>query len=148
MPTIEQRITIGALSKRSGIATSAIRFYEERGLIKSVRTSGNQRRFPRETLRRLAVIKVAQSLGLTLEAIETALSALPNERTPSQSDWEDLSSAWRDDLNIRILSLVALRDRLTGCIGCGCLSLEKCSLFNPGDDLAARGPGPHRLSVE
>ena len=94
MTTVEQRITIGALSERSGIATSAIRFYEERGLIKSVRTTGNQRRFPRETLRRLAVIKVAQSLGLTLEAIETALSALPNERTPSQSDWERLSSSW------------------------------------------------------
>jgi MerR family redox-sensitive transcriptional activator SoxR len=148
MTTVERRITIGALSERSGIATSAIRFYEERGLITSVRTSGNQRRFPRETLRRLAVIKVAQSLGLNLEAIESALSALPNERTPSQADWEDLSSEWRDDLNVRILSLVALRDRLTGCIGCGCLSLEKCSLFNPGDDLAASGPGPHRLSPD
>jgi MerR family redox-sensitive transcriptional activator SoxR len=148
MATVEQRITIGALSDRSGIATSAIRFYEERGLIKSIRTSGNQRRFPRETLRRLAVIKVAQTLGLTLDEIEVALAALPNERTPSLADWEDLSSAWRDDLNLRILSLVALRDKLAGCIGCGCLSLEKCSLFNAGDELAAKGPGAHRLSPD
>jgi MerR family redox-sensitive transcriptional activator SoxR len=91
---------------------------------------------------------VAQTLGLTLDEIEVALAALPNERTPSLADWEDLSSAWRDDLNLRILSLVALRDKLAGCIGCGCLSLEKCSLFNAGDELAAKGPGAHRLSPD
>jgi MerR family redox-sensitive transcriptional activator SoxR len=129
------------------VATSALRFYEERGLIASLRTDGNQRRFERATLRRVSVIKAAQTLGLSLAEISAALEALPDARTPSKRDWARLSSRWRSHLDRQITELQALRDDLDGCIGCGCLSLRACALFNPSDQLAEQGPGPRRLPV-
>jgi MerR family redox-sensitive transcriptional activator SoxR len=135
-------LTIGELSQRSGIATSAIRYYEDRGLVASRRTPGNQRRYERATLRRLAFIRTAQRVGLSLEEIEAALAALPSNRTPTKSDWSRLSRSWRPRLDAQISQLERLRDALDSCIGCGCLSLKRCSLSNPGDVLAERGPGP------
>ena len=134
-------IAIGALAKRSGIAASALRFYEAQGLIKSTRSAGRRRVFPRDVLRRVAFIRVAQSVGLSLEDIRAALARLPDQRTPTRLDWERLSSAWRPILDRRIDSLIRLRDRLTSCIGCGCLSLRSCALSNPGDWAAQLGPG-------
>ncbi len=138
-------LTIGDLSDRSGVATSALRFYEERGLIESRRTTGNQRRYARATLRRVAFIRTAQRVGLTLEEIADALATLPQGRTPTKSDWARLSRSWRPRLDEQIRRIELLRDRLDGCIGCGCLSLRTCSLVNPGDVLAQEGPGPVRL---
>jgi MerR family transcriptional regulator, redox-sensitive transcriptional activator SoxR len=135
-------LTIGELSERSGIATSAIRYYEERDLVVSRRTTGNQRRYPRATLRRLAFIRTAQRVGLTLEEIEAALATLPSNRTPTKADWTRLSRGWRPRLDRQIAQLERLRDTLDSCIGCGCLSLRRCALSNPGDEVAARGPGP------
>jgi MerR family transcriptional regulator, redox-sensitive transcriptional activator SoxR len=135
-------LTIGELSERSGIATSAIRYYEERDLVASRRTTGNQRRYPRATLRRLAFIRTAQRVGLTLDEIEAALSTLPSNRTPTKADWTRLSRAWRPRLDAQIAQLERLRDTLDSCIGCGCLSLRRCALSNPDDQVAARGPGP------
>jgi MerR family transcriptional regulator, redox-sensitive transcriptional activator SoxR len=135
-------LTIGELSERSGIATSAIRYYEERDLVVSRRTMGNQRRYPRATLRRLAFIRTAQRVGLTLEEIEAALATLPSNRTPTKADWTRLSRGWRPRLDRQIAQLERLRDTLDSCIGCGCLSLRRCALSNPGDEVAARGPGP------
>jgi MerR family transcriptional regulator, redox-sensitive transcriptional activator SoxR len=135
-------LTIGELSERSGIATSAIRYYEERDLFVSRRTTGNQRRYPRATLRRLAFIRTAQRVGLTLEEIEAALATLPSNRTPTKADWTRLSRGWRPRLDRQIAQLERLRDTLDSCIGCGCLSLRRCALSNPGDEVAARGPGP------
>lgn len=134
------KLTIGELAERSGIATTALRFYEDRGLIRSTRTSGNQRRYERSVLRRLAFIRAAQRVGLSLEDIAEALRTLPDDRAPSRADWAKLSERWRDELDARIDGLQRLRDRLTGCIGCGCLSLNTCSLHNPDDRMAARGP--------
>ena len=145
MPVLPWSLTIGDLAARSGIRTSALRFYESRGLITSQRTTGNQRRYPREMLRRVAAIRAAQILGLTLEEIEKALSQLPESRTPNQGDWERLSAMWRGLLDNRIAGLEALRNRLSVCIGCGCLSLESCGLFNPGDRAADRGAGARYL---
>lgn len=145
---MDQTLSIGEVSARTGVATSAIRFYEDRGLISSTRTSGNQRRFPRHILRRVSFIRAAQRVGLTLEDIAEALSTLPEGRTPTKSDWVRLSRSWRPRIDAQILRLEALRDRLTGCIGCGCLSLKTCTLLNPGDALAAEGPGPRRLFEE
>ena len=125
--------------------TSALRYYEERGLISSERTTGGQRRYARETLRRVAVIRAAQVLGLSLEEIRTALSELPRARTPDEHDWERLSQTWRGTLDARIAELQALRDRLSGCIGCGCLSLERCQLFNRDDRAANSGSGAQYL---
>jgi MerR family redox-sensitive transcriptional activator SoxR len=135
-------LTIGELSERSGIATSAIRYYEDRGLIGSRRTPGNQRRYERPMLRRLAFIRTAQRVGLSLEEIEAALRTLPSNRTPTKADWTRLSRGWRPRLDARIAQLERLRDTLDSCIGCGCLSLQRCSLSNPGDLVAGRGPGP------
>jgi MerR family transcriptional regulator, redox-sensitive transcriptional activator SoxR len=134
-------LTIGELSERSGIATSAIRYYEERDLVVSRRTTGNQRRYPRATLRRLAFIRTAQRVGLTLEEIEAALATLPSNRTPTKADWTRLSRGWRPRLDRQIAQLERLRDTLDSCIGCGCLSLRRCALSNPGDVAASRGPG-------
>ena len=141
-------LTIGELSERSGVATSALRFYEDRGLIDSRRTTGNQRRYARATLRRVAFIRTAQRVGLTLEEIAEALATLPDSRTPTKDDWARLSRSWRPRLDEQIRRIELLRDRLDGCIGCGCLSLRTCTLINPEDWLADMGPGPVRLQPE
>jgi MerR family transcriptional regulator, redox-sensitive transcriptional activator SoxR len=134
-------LTIGELSERSGVATSAIRYYEDRGLVSSRRTTGNQRRYDRAVLRRLAFIRTAQRVGLSLEEIEAALSTLPSGRTPTKADWTRLSRGWRPRLDAQIRQLERLRDTLDSCIGCGCLSLRRCALSNPDDVVADRGPG-------
>ncbi|BBZ30096.1 redox-sensitive transcriptional activator SoxR [Mycolicibacterium madagascariense] len=138
-------LTPGELSQRSGVAVSALHFYEREGLIVSRRTSGNQRRYARETLRRVAFIRMSQRLGIPLARIRDALATLPSDRIPTSRDWARLSAGWRADLDERILHLQRLRDNLTGCIGCGCLSLKTCVLTNPDDVLAERGPGAARL---
>ena len=138
-------LSIGETAQRSGVATSALRFYETRNLIASHRGPGNQRRYHRSMLRRISIIKVAQSLGLSLEEISKALETLPNKRTPTRRDWEKLSLKWRDQLDARIANLQKLREKLSGCIGCGCLSLKRCVLYNPGDRVAAKGAGPRYL---
>jgi MerR family redox-sensitive transcriptional activator SoxR len=138
-------LTIGAVSGRTGVAPSALRFYEAEGLISATRSGSGQRRFAREALRRIAFIRVAQEVGLTLDEIREALGSLPDGRTPDQRDWERLSAAWRPRLDARIAMLERLRDRLDGCIGCGCLSLRACHLLNPHDEVAARGPGPRHV---
>lgn len=138
-------LTVGEVAARSGLRVSAVHYYEARGLIHAVRSSGNQRRFAREVLRRIAVIKVAQRAGIPLARISQALSSLPDHRAPGRRDWEQLSAEWRHDLDLRIERLTRLRDQLVGCIGCGCLSTDVCPLRNPGDVLAAEGPGPHLL---
>ena len=135
-------LTIGELSERSGVATSAIRYYEARGLVRSRRTTGNQRRYARAELRRLGFIHTAQRVGLSLEEVQAALATLPSSRTPTKADWARLSRSWRPRLDARIQQLERLRDTLDSCIGCGCLSLRKCSLSNPADVAAERGPGP------
>ena len=135
-------LSIGQLSDRSGVAPSALRFYENRGLILADRTSGNQRRYAQSTLRRVAFIRTAQRVGLSLEEIGDALSTLPAGRTPTTADWNRISVAWRSRLDEQIRRIELLRDRLDGCIGCGCLSLRHCQLLNPDDVAAARGPGP------
>jgi MerR family redox-sensitive transcriptional activator SoxR len=138
-------LTIGELSRRSGVAPSALRFYEAQGLIGADRTSGNQRRYQRATLRRVALIQAGRAAGIPLERIGQALATLPAGRTPGKRDWERLSSSWRAELDAQIATLEALRDRLTTCIGCGCLSIDACGLLNPGDEAAAAGPGAHYL---
>ena len=139
---MDEGLTIGELSERSGVAPSALRYYEAEGLIRAERTPGNQRRYARDALRRVAFIKVAQQVGLKLEEVSEALHSLPDSRTPTEADWARLSKAWRPRLDEQIHMLERLRDRLSGCIGCGCLSLRVCKLLNPGDEAAARGPGP------
>ena len=134
-------LTIGELAERSGVATSALRYYEAQGLIESERTSGNQRRFRRATLRRVAFIRSAQRVGLTLDEISDALATLPEGRTPTKADWGRLSQGWRPRLDAQIERLERLRDKLDGCIGCGCLSLRTCALSNPEDEVESRGPG-------
>ncbi|MBL8642322.1 MAG: redox-sensitive transcriptional activator SoxR [Rhodospirillaceae bacterium] len=141
----EPYLTVGEVAKRSGVAVSAIHFYERKGLIRGWRSSGNQRRYPREILRYLAVIKAAQRVGISLDEIRTALNSLPNARTPTTEDWKRLSTVWRVTLDGRIAELVRLRDDLSNCIGCGCLSLDSCPLYNPDDKLAAEGPGPRLM---
>jgi MerR family transcriptional regulator, redox-sensitive transcriptional activator SoxR len=135
-------LTIGQLADRSGAAPSALRYYEERGLISAVRTAGNQRRYARAALRRVAFIRLAQRVGLSLEEIADALGGLPENRTPDRADWAQLSRGWRPRVEAEIARLERLRDKLDGCIGCGCLSLDRCALSNPDDEVAARGPGP------
>ncbi len=136
---------VGQVAKRSGVAISTIHFYEAKGLIKSWRTTGNQRRYPREVLRRIAVIRVAQRVGLPLQAIRKALLTLPKARTPSARDWAEMSRLWSAELDNRIHTLMKLRDELTKCIGCGCLSLDACPLYNRDDKLSREGPGPRLL---
>ena len=138
-------LTIGQLSERSGVATSALRYYETQGLIHSVRSAGNQRRYPRPTLRRVAFIRSAQRVGLSLEEVAEALATLPEGRTPTKADWARLSAGWRERLDDQISALEALRDGLTTCIGCGCLSLRRCALSNPDDGIAVTGAGARYL---
>jgi MerR family redox-sensitive transcriptional activator SoxR len=135
-------LTIGELSARSGVASSALRFYEERGLIRSERSSSGHRRFARPVIRRVAFIVFAQRVGLSLDEIRDELVKLPADRVPSRSDWAKLSSSWTSRIDARIAELLRLKEGLTDCIGCGCLSLGRCQLANPGDRVAARGPGP------
>ncbi len=141
-------LSVGDVARRSGLAVSALHFYEAEGLIRSHRTAGNQRRFAREVLRRVAIIKVAQRAGIPLKTIREAFRALPQERTPTVADWTRLSSAWKQELERRIDRLTRLRDHLNGCIGCGCLSVRDCPLHNPLDRLAEEGPGPRLLDPE
>ena len=135
-------LTIGEVAKRSGTATSALRFYEEQGLIHSERNDSGHRRYPRAVIRRVAFIVFAQRIGLSLEEIRTELAYLPKNRTPDRSDWAKLSSRWTTRIRARIAELQRLQATLTECIGCGCLSLDRCQLANPGDRAARRGPGP------
>lgn len=141
-------ITIGDLARRTGLSVSAIRFYEARGLVSAVRSAGNKRLFMRADIRRLSFVVIAQRIGLSLAEIHDALAALPLGRAPTQADWTALSTRMRDRLQARIDLLVRTRDRLDQCIGCGCLSLERCALYNPADRAAAKGPGPRYLLVE
>lgn len=134
-------MTPGEMAARSGVAVSALHFYERQGLIVSTRTGGNQRRYARETLRRVAFIRMSQRLGIPLARIRDALATLPSDRVATSKDWARLSAGWRKELDERIAHLERLRDNLTGCIGCGCLSLKACTLVNPGDVLASQGPG-------
>jgi MerR family transcriptional regulator, redox-sensitive transcriptional activator SoxR len=144
--SVEQgELSVGELAARSGLSVSALHFYERQGLISSRRTSGNQRRYRRDMLRRVALIRAAQRVGIPLAEIRAALAKLPNGRTPTRSDWERLSRGWRADLDERIHRLRQLRDQFTDCIGCGCLSIDRCALANPEDTLGERGPGPRRL---
>jgi MerR family redox-sensitive transcriptional activator SoxR len=138
-------LTIGDLARRTGLSVSAIRFYESRGLVGAVRTSGNQRRFLRSDIRRLSFALIAQRLGLTLSEIQAELATLPQGRAPTQADWEGISRRVRAALDERIAMLERTRDKLDGCIGCGCLSLEKCALYNPEDRAARAGTGPRFL---
>ena len=142
---MQDLLTIGDMAARSGVAPSALRYYERLGLIHAVRTSGNQRRYQRAELRRVAFIRVSQQVGVSLDEIKAALASLPDGRVPTKADWARLSAGWHERLRERIALLERLRDSLTGCIGCGCLSLQKCALYNPGDELAAFGPGPRIL---
>lgn len=142
---VTKELTVGQLAARSGVAVTALHFYESKGLIKSNRNAGNQRRYPRDVLRRVVVIKIAQRLGIPLATIGEALQTLPNGRTPNAQDWERLSALWREDLDARINKLIMLRDKLNGCIGCGCLSLDTCPLRNQDDQLGEQGPGAQLL---
>ncbi|MGW3010480.1 redox-sensitive transcriptional activator SoxR [Streptomyces sp. NPDC001219] len=148
LPHKVHELSVGQLSARSGAAVSALHFYESKGLISSTRTAGNQRRYSRDALRRVAFVRAAQRVGIPLAVIRDALAELPDERTPTRTDWARLSEVWRSELDERISQLVELRDRLTDCIGCGCLSLEKCALSNPYDNLGEQGPGARRLRVD
>ncbi|RVW03149.1 redox-sensitive transcriptional activator SoxR [Rhodococcus xishaensis] len=143
-----KELTPAELSDRSGVAVSALLFYEREGLISSRRTSGNQRRYKRDMLRRVAFIRVSQRVGIPLPEIHDALSTLPDGHTPTLDDWARLSSRWHADLNRRIEQLTRLRDHLTNCIGCGCLSLPDCALANPHDELGEAGPGARDLDVD
>ncbi|MGB6194118.1 MAG: redox-sensitive transcriptional activator SoxR [Terracidiphilus sp.] len=145
---VSTQLTVGEVARRSGVAISTLHFYEAQGLIHSYRNRGNQRRYPREVLRRVALIKVAQRTGILLATIGEALATLPGNRTPDAADWARLSRSWRSDLDDRIQRLTRLRDQLDGCIGCGCLSLGVCPLRNPWDKLAAEGPGPRLLDPD
>ena len=138
-------LTIGEVSRRSGVAASALRFYEDAGLLQSVRAVGGSRQYHRSALRRVAVIQAAKAVGMPLADLKRAMDELPDGRTPTKADWERLSRSWRSRLDERIEELQRLRDGLTSCIGCGCLSLRSCALFNPDDALAAQGPGARRL---
>ena len=140
-------LSIGELARRSGVAASGLRFYEEQGLIKSRRTAGNQRQYLRGTLRRIAFVQAAQRVGLQLAEIKAALDSLPDNRNPTRADWTRLSRTWRSRLDQRIAELERLRDSLDSCIGCGCLSLQRCSLYNKDDKLAEQGPGARLLRV-
>lgn len=135
-------LTIGELSTRTGVAVSALRYYEDRGLIRSLRSSGRHRRFLRSDIRRVSFIRIAQSLGLTIDEIVSAFHTLPDQRTPTAADWRRISAQIREKLDAKIRQLTLMRERLDGCIGCGCLSLKKCALNNPGDVAAKAGPGP------
>jgi MerR family redox-sensitive transcriptional activator SoxR len=138
-------LSVGQVAVRSGVSVATLHFYEQKGLIASRRNVGNQRRFGRDVLRRVAVIKAAQRVGIPLASIQAALQALPQQRTPTATDWSRLSAGWKNELNERIRALTQLRDHLDGCIGCGCLSMKQCPLRNPFDELSRQGPGPRLL---
>jgi MerR family transcriptional regulator, redox-sensitive transcriptional activator SoxR len=142
---MDDLLTIGELAARSGAAPSALRYYERRGLIRATRTGGNQRRYHRSELRRVSFVRIAQQVGISLDEIGAALAELPQERTPTRADWQRLSRRWHVRLQERIAMLERLRDDLAGCIGCGCLSLRTCRIYNPDDVLAESGTGPRRL---
>jgi MerR family redox-sensitive transcriptional activator SoxR len=145
MPRAKDYLSIGEVARRSGVAPSALRFYETRGLIHSARAGSNHRRYHRAMLRRISLIRVAQTLGLSLQEIASAFASLPRDRAPTKRDWASLSSRWGKYLDRRIANLQNLRDRLDGCIGCGCLSMRNCALYNPGDTAAISGSGPRYL---
>jgi MerR family redox-sensitive transcriptional activator SoxR len=145
LTALREHITITELAARSGVAASALRYYESLGLIAAARTKGNQRRYRRSVLRRVAVIRVAQSMGVSLAHVHAAFATLPDRRDPTPHDWERLSRAWREELSGHIVTLTKLRDQLSSCIGCGCLSLERCGLFNPADRAQRGGAGPRYL---
>jgi MerR family redox-sensitive transcriptional activator SoxR len=138
-------LSIGEVAARSGVAPSALRFYEERGLVRAERSDGGQRRYSPDVLRRIAFVRVAQRVGLSLEEVAAALGELPRERTPTRRDWQRLSRTWQPRLDAQIAALTRLRDDLSSCIGCGCLSLKSCALHNPGDVAGGRGPGARYL---
>ncbi len=142
---IKRPLTVGEVARRSGVAVSALHFYETKGLIHSVRSAGQQRRYGRDVLRRVAVIKVAQRIGISLASISEAFASLPEGRSPTAADWARMSSLWRKELDERITQLTRLRDQLDGCIGCGCLSIDACRLRNPLDELSEQGSGPQLL---
>ncbi|MFF4625323.1 redox-sensitive transcriptional activator SoxR [Nonomuraea jabiensis] len=144
-PFDAKELTVGQLAARAGVAVTALHFYEEKGLIRSRRTAGNQRRYSRDTLRRVAFIRVAQRVGIPLRMVGEALAGLPEERTPNREDWTRLSASWRAELDTRIEQLTRLRDKLSDCVGCGCLSIDRCILRNPDDRLGDEGTGPRRL---
>lgn len=135
-------LTVGQVAKRCGVKVSTLHFYEEKALIFSSRNAGNQRRYRKDVLRRVSLIKAAQKMGITLEEVRQALEKLPDNRTPNQKDWQKMASAWKDKLNARIAYMEKMRDYMTGCIGCGCLSMSKCPIYNAEDKLAAEGSGP------
>jgi MerR family redox-sensitive transcriptional activator SoxR len=141
-------LTVGQLAARSGVAVSALHFYERQGLISSRRTSGNQRRYKREMLRRVALIRIAQRVGIPLADIAAVLALLPDGRTPTRKDWQRISRSWQDELDARIRHLQQLRDDFTDCVGCGCLSIDRCDLLNPDDEAAHAGPGAHYLQQD
>lgn len=143
-----KELSVGQVAQRSGVTVSALHFYESRGLIHSSRNKGNQRRYTRDVLRRVAIIKVAQRTGIPLAEIAEALASLPEKRTPTAKDWARLSRKWQKDLDERIDRLTRLRDQLDGCIGCGCLSIDACPLRNPWDELGEEGPGPRLLEPD
>jgi MerR family transcriptional regulator, redox-sensitive transcriptional activator SoxR len=143
---VAEELAIGGVVERSGVAASAIRFYEAQGLLASQRTNGNQRRYDRAVLRRIALIQAGKAAGIPLEQIRAALDTLPAGRTPTRRDWERFSRRWRKDLDERIETLQALRNRLTTCIGCGCLSIDRCELLNPDDEASCKGSGAHYLT--
>ncbi|MGW0228494.1 redox-sensitive transcriptional activator SoxR [Actinopolymorpha singaporensis] len=145
VPWDQKELSVGQLAERSGVAVSALHFYERQQLITSRRTSGNQRRYRRDTLRRIALIRVAQRVGIPLADIRAALAELPDGRTPNREDWARLAARWRAELDERIHRLTQLRDEFTDCVGCGCLSLDRCVLANPYDRLSEHGPGPRRV---
>ena len=142
---VVDELTVGELSARSGVAVSALHFYEKKGLITSRRTSGNQRRYRRDTLRRVALVRIGQRVGIPLAEIAAVLATLPDGRTPTRHDWLELARQWQERLDARIRDLQHLRDDFGDCIGCGCLSLDRCPMANPGDEMGREGPGPRRL---
>jgi MerR family redox-sensitive transcriptional activator SoxR len=145
MAITDNWLSIGEFARRAGVAASALRFYESQGLVRGRRSAGGHRQYQRGELRRVAFVRAAQAVGLTLEHIRAALATLPDGRTPTQADWQRLSRSWQPLLDERIAALTRLRDQLASCIGCGCLSLKRCALYNPGDAIAARGPGARYL---
>ncbi len=147
MVRLPDHLTIGELSRRSGVAASALRFYETQGLIAAERTSGNQRRYPRHMLRRIAFIRAAQRVGLSLDEVQMALSSLPAGRTPTKTDWARVADRWTSRIDRQIADLELLKSQLTGCVGCGCLSLRKCALMNPGDVVGDTRSGPAWLAT-
>jgi MerR family redox-sensitive transcriptional activator SoxR len=142
---VARELTVGQVAERSGLAVSALHFYETKGLIRSHRTAGNQRRYDRDVLRRLAIIRMGQELGISLSEVGEALSHVPLGQSPSAEDWRRMSEVWYEKLDRRVTMLIRMRDELNGCIGCGCLSTSSCPLMNPGDRLSAEGSGPRRL---